>query len=186
MSTSAALHPIGEASLRQILVQVHQFWWAEVRRHVGPVTAPHAGFRERWAAVLYLTDRFEHGYGLECEVLGQLRDRLDAGAAGRLERESQTIDDLRADFEWLGRTEGTAPRAATIGRSLLLALRRWWSEIEQAVSGLRSEELSPESGDLLRELHTAFGPAPSREAAQALPVSGRLTSVEINRPQARS
>jgi hypothetical protein len=138
---------------------------AEVRRHIGPVAAPGAGFRERWAALLYLTDRFEHAYGLECEILDELRGRLTPDAAGRLAAEGQVIDDLRAALEWLERERGTALRVAVTARSLLLALPSWWREIEQAVSGLRSGDLLPGSRDLLRELQATL----THEAALALP-----------------
>jgi hypothetical protein len=103
-----------------------------------------------------MTDRFEHAYGLECEILVQLRGRLTADAADRLAAEGRAVDDLRAAFEWLEREGGTARPAAEIARPLLLALRRWWGEIEQAVSGLRSGALSPESRDLLQELDAAL------------------------------
>jgi hypothetical protein len=157
-ATAPQPNPTGNPTILQMLAPIHHCWMEEVRRHIGPATAPRAGFQERWDALLYLTDRFEHAYALECAVLDQLRARLAGDASGRLVDERRAIDDLRAEFERIGCEQDIALPASAIARSLVAALRRWWSEIEQAMSGLRSGELSTESRDLLQELPAAFGP----------------------------
>jgi hypothetical protein len=114
-------------------------WLDEVRQHLAPACDPHGGFWDRWAAVRYLADQFEEPRRRAGDVLQALIDHLDMGMAGRLVDDLQAIDDLRADFDQIGRERGTAIAAAAIACSLLATLQRWCSALEHAVRTVGKE-----------------------------------------------
>ncbi len=127
------------ATLATELTAFNGRWLDEVRQHLSPACDPHAGFWDRWAAVRYLADQFEEPRRRAGDLLEALTDHLDKGTAGRLVDDLQAIDDLRADFDQIGRERGTAIAAAAIACSLLATLQRWCTALEHAVRTVGQE-----------------------------------------------
>ena len=131
------------------LAAFNRRWLDEVRQHLAPACAPHATFWDRWAAVRYLADGFAEPYKLLGELLDVLLEGLDPPTAGKLVDDRRAIDDLRADFDQIGRERGNAVAAAAIACSLLATLQRCCREMEDAVRALEPERVSSRVHDTL-------------------------------------
>jgi hypothetical protein len=134
-------------------------WLEDVRQHLSPACAPHSDFWDRRAAMQYLAGPFAETYRRSGELLDALLGCLDPPTAGRLVDDRAALDDLRADFEDIGRERGNAVAAAAIGCSLLATLQRWCRQMENAVLAVGSERLSLGARDALSRL-TVPGAAP--------------------------
>jgi hypothetical protein len=143
------------------LAAFHRRWLDEVRQHLAPACAPHAGFWDRWAAVRYLADPFAEPYSASGELFDALLESLDPGIAGRLADDRTAIDQLRQDFDRIGRERGNAVAAAAIACSLLATLQRWCRGLEDAIRAVGPERLSSRAIDALARLTRAGAVTPS-------------------------
>ena len=127
-------------------------WLEEVRQHLSPACAPHSTFWDRWAAVRYLADGFADPYKLSGELLEALLEGLDRRTASRLADDRATIDQLREDFDRIGRERGNTIAAAAIACSLLATLQRWCGGMEDAIGVVGAKGLSPQAREIVARL----------------------------------
>jgi hypothetical protein len=143
------------------LAAFNRRWLDEVRQHLSPACAPHSSFWDRWAAVRYLADPFVEPYRLSGELFDALLESLDRGTAGRLADDRVAIDQLREDFDRIGRERGNTVAAAAIACSLLATLQRWCRGMEEAIRAVGPGRLSAQARDTLARLTMRVAGAPS-------------------------
>jgi hypothetical protein len=147
---SAALQ--GEETLAPTLRAAHEVWIREASSYLVPISAPDAGFWERWTAVRYLADQFLAQFHRERALIDELRLLLPPEVVDHLDREAQRIAERREQLDRIGRRRGTGHTVGMAARALLHALRIWCVELEATVGRLRRESLPDQASQLIADL----------------------------------
>ncbi len=160
MATTTTLEGQTGSTIGSVLRPIHAHWLQRTRRTLEPVLSPKANFWDRWTAARFLDDPFDAHYRHEVALVGSLIACLPAPAAGRLTALAETLEAARGQLDLLGRRRGVARTASVVAREFLDLFQLWCAEVEEALGGLRRDELPARSHELLLALEATASVEP--------------------------
>jgi len=149
---SAQRVPSSTGTIDSVLAPIHDRWLTEIRRFVGPATAPGAGFWDRWTATRYFADQFRDHFRLERALLASLAGLMRPTDAERLTTQAGELERLLFDLDRVGRRRGTGPAVAEEARRLMDEIALWCAELELAAASLRLDALSIQAARALEHV----------------------------------
>jgi hypothetical protein len=142
-------------SVGEVLAVVHDHWNAEINLSLAPATSTRADLWDRWNAARFLSDQFQHRFGLECALVERLEDRVTPAAHRALARTRARIERASEGLNMAGRRRGSAQVVAALARRLIQELARWCIELEITTSHLAPADLPLEARRILARLRVA-------------------------------
>lgn len=124
-----------------LLPSIHDRWCETVFQVLKPLMSPRAEFWDRWSTVRFLTDQFTRFYRLESSLLECAAGALAEPDSTRLRQELGKLELTRSRLVGLCRRRGTALEASRQAWALLVQVRRYAGDIEDATRQLSQEDL---------------------------------------------